>query len=221
MIPGHTYTISAWYKSSGRGPVFMAFSTTSGGNGAYSFLAQSPALANAAGWTQASWSTPPIPAGVTNLSSGMGITGGAGSVTMDDLVLSDNAPAPDTTPPTSELACNGGGGDDSGCAATNGWFNSPVEIDLTATDDPGGSGVARIVYTLDGSTPSTTNGSTYMGPFSVGQTTTVRYLAIDRAGNVESPAHSQLSRSTRSRRARQSPATTTPAGQARSTTRSR
>ena len=77
VIPGHTYTISGWYKSSGRGPVFMAFSTTTGGNGAYSFLAQSAQLANAAGWTQASWSTPPIPAGVTNLSIGMGITGGS------------------------------------------------------------------------------------------------------------------------------------------------
>ena len=192
VIPGHTYTVSGWYKSSGRGPVFMAFSTTSGGNGAYSFLAQSPVLANAAGWTQASWSTPPIPAGVTNLSIGMGITGGAGSVTMDDFVLSDNAPAPDTTPPTSDLACNGGGEDSNGCAATNGWFNSPVEIDLSATDDPGGSGVDRIVYTLDGSTPSATHGSTYTGPFSVGQTTTVKYLAIDKAGNVESPANSQL-----------------------------
>ena len=49
VIPGHTYTVSGWYKSSGRGPVFMAFSTTSGGNGAYAYLAQSAVLANAVG----------------------------------------------------------------------------------------------------------------------------------------------------------------------------
>ena len=192
VIPGHTYTISGWYKSSGRGPVFMAFSTTSGGNGAYSFLAQSPALANQSGWTQASWSTPLIPAGVTNLSIGMGITGGS---RLDDdgrLRAVGQRAGSDMTAPTSELACNGGGEDGNGCAATNGWFNSPVEIDLSATDDPGGSGLARIVYTTDGSTPSATNGNTYTGPFSVGQTTTVKYLAIDKAGNVESPSHSHL-----------------------------
>ena len=35
------------------------------------------------------------------LSVGMGITGGSGSATMDDFLMYDNAPAPDTTPPTS------------------------------------------------------------------------------------------------------------------------
>ena len=48
-----------------------------------------------------------IPAGVTNLSVGMGLTGQAGSVTMDDFSMFDNAPAPDTTPPTSAIACGG------------------------------------------------------------------------------------------------------------------
>jgi len=48
VTPGHTYTISGWYKSSAR-PVFMAFASTTGGNGAYSFLAQSPQQVISAG----------------------------------------------------------------------------------------------------------------------------------------------------------------------------
>ncbi len=188
VVPGHTYTITAWYKSTAR-PVIFAFSNNTGGNGAYSFLAQSPQQSIASGWTQASWSTPAIPAGVTNLSVGMGLTGQAGSLTMDDFSMFDNAPAPDTTPPTSAITC-GGGGDDSGCPS--GFFNGPVEIDLSASDDPGGSGVSRIVFTTDGSTPTATHGTSYTGPFSVASTTTVKFIAIDVAGNVESPVHSQL-----------------------------
>ena len=189
VVPGHTYTITAWYKSTAR-PVIFAFTNTSGGNGAYSFLAQSPQQSIAAGWTQASWSTPVIPAGVTNLSVGMGLTGQAGSVTMDDFSMFDNAPAPDTTPPTSAIACGGGSGDDAGCPS--GFFNSPVEVDLTASDNPGGSGIARIVYTTDGSDPSPTHGSTYSGPFALAETATVKARAIDKAGNVETAIQSQL-----------------------------
>jgi hypothetical protein len=80
---GHTYTITAWYKSTAK-PVFMAFVSTTGPTGAYGFLAQSPQLASVAGWTQASWTTPAMPAGATNLSVGMGLTGQTGSLTMDD-----------------------------------------------------------------------------------------------------------------------------------------
>lgn len=188
VTAGHTYSITAWYKSSAK-PVLMAFANTAGGSGAYNFLAQSPQQSIAAGWTQASWSTPAMPAGTTNLSVGMGLTGQAGSLTMDDFSMSDNALPADTTAPTSVAFCNGDS-DGGGCAT--GFYNSPVEIDLSATDDPGGSGVARIVYTLDGSTPSATNGSSYSGPFSVPQSTTVKFLAIDKAGNVEPTVHSQL-----------------------------
>ena len=93
------------------------------------------------------------------------------------------APPPqDTIAPTSAIACNG-----TACSA---WYAGPVSVKLSATDDA--SGVAAIRYTLDGSTP-TASSQLYTGPFTVSQTTTVRYRAWDNAGNVE-PANSQLVR---------------------------
>jgi peptidoglycan/xylan/chitin deacetylase (PgdA/CDA1 family) len=85
---------------------------------------------------------------------------------------------PDTTPPTSSMACNGGS-----CSA--GWYtSSPVQVSLSASDFS--SGVADIRYTTDGSDP-TTNGTTYTAPFTVSGTSTVRWYATDKAGNSEAP----------------------------------
>ncbi|HYX83332.1 MAG TPA: Ig-like domain-containing protein, partial [Gaiellales bacterium] len=88
--------------------------------------------------------------------------------------------ANDTTPPTTTIACNG----KSPCAA---WYPGPVTVTLKATDDVG---VARTVYTTDGSDPSATNGATYGGAFSVPATATVRFRSVDAAGNWE-PVRSQ------------------------------
>ena len=59
---------------------------------------------------------------------------------------------------------------------------------LSASD--AGSGVSVIRYTTNGSDPTTSSAS-YTGPFSVSQTTTVKYRAWDNAGNVEA-TNSQL-----------------------------
>jgi peptidoglycan/xylan/chitin deacetylase (PgdA/CDA1 family) len=91
--------------------------------------------------------------------------------------------APDTEPPTSSIACNL-----ATCSA--GWYTGPVEVTLAAAD--GGSGVAAIRYTLDGSDPTEASPA-YAGPFTVSVTTNVKYRAWDNAGNVEA-AKSQLVR---------------------------
>jgi len=88
---------------------------------------------------------------------------------------------PDTEAPTSSIACNL-----SPCSS--GWYGGPVSVTLSAAD--GGSGVAAIRYTLDGSDP-TASSPAYIAPFSVSATTTVKYRAWDNAGNVEAP-NSQL-----------------------------
>jgi glucose/arabinose dehydrogenase len=90
----------------------------------------------------------------------------------------------DTTPPTTSITCN-----TSTCAT--GWYKASVTVALSATD-VGGSGVDVIRYTLDGSDPTATS-TVYEGPFVVSATTTVKYRAWDKAGNVET-TKSQLIR---------------------------
>lgn len=85
--------------------------------------------------------------------------------------------APDTTPPTTTISCNGGP-----CSSTG--YTTPVTVALSATDNPGGYGVANTYYTTDGSTP-TTSSTVYTGPFTVKQNTTVQFFSTDLAGNAE------------------------------------
>ena len=84
---------------------------------------------------------------------------------------------PDPIAPTTTIACNG-----SPCA---GWYQGSAQVALTATDNPGGTGVDKTYYTTDGSTP-TTSSNVYSGPFTLATTSTVKYFSVDTAGNAES-----------------------------------
>ena len=85
----------------------------------------------------------------------------------------------DAQPATTSARC-----DASTCAA---WYARPVSVSLEASD--GGSGVAAVRYTLDGSDP-TVSSPLYTGPFTVSQTTTLKFRSWDNGGNVE-PVRSQ------------------------------
>jgi cytochrome c len=66
--------------------------------------------------------------------------------------------------------------------ASAGWFTGPATVTLTATDNPGGSGVDKIEYQLDADTAWTA----YTAPVAISGDGThqVRYRAADKAGNV-------------------------------------
>jgi PGF-pre-PGF domain-containing protein len=70
--------------------------------------------------------------------------------------------------------------------APSGWQNSAVTVNLTASDVT--SGVSKIFYTTDGSTPGNSS-SQYSSAllFSSQGTTTLKYRAKDNATNMESP----------------------------------
>jgi peptidoglycan/xylan/chitin deacetylase (PgdA/CDA1 family) len=182
--PGHTYTVSAWYKSAVSPRIFAYYRL----NGAWTYWATSPAFpASASTWAQAAWVSPAVPAGATNLSVGMGLVA-SGSATMDDFSLIDNAPAAETTPPTSSISC-GSDSEDGDCLAA--WYPAGVPIAISASDNQGGSGLKEVRYTTDGSDPTATTGTVYGGPFSLAATKTLKWRAIDNAGNLE-PVHSQV-----------------------------
>ena len=84
---------------------------------------------------------------------------------MDELF--ETVAPPDTTPPTIAASPLGGS------------FSSPQSVTLTATDNyPGTS----IYFTTNGSTPSSAS-TRYTAPISIATTTTLKFVAIDAAGN--------------------------------------
>jgi peptidoglycan/xylan/chitin deacetylase (PgdA/CDA1 family) len=83
----------------------------------------------------------------------------------------------DTTPPSTTISCNG-------VACLSAPYTAPVTVTLAASDNPGGWGVDKTYYTLDGSTP-TTSSTVYSGPLTVKTSATVRYFSTDLAGNAE------------------------------------
>jgi peptidoglycan/xylan/chitin deacetylase (PgdA/CDA1 family) len=82
-VPGRSYRVSGYFKSTA--PVRIVAYTRDAA-GAWSFWTKSAFFAASSGWSQASWSTPPVPAGVTALSVGLALSS-VGSATFDDLAL--------------------------------------------------------------------------------------------------------------------------------------
>jgi hypothetical protein len=70
---------------------------------------------------------------------------------------------------------------------SQGWNNSNVTVSLSATDNPGGSGVESIRYQLSGAENSSlvSSGNPAQVPLTAEATTTVAYYAVDNAGNTE------------------------------------
>ncbi len=90
----------------------------------------------------------------------------------------------DTTPPVTTIACNG-----ATCSTTP--YVGTVTVALSATDNPGGWGVAATYYTTDGSTP-TTSSTAYSGPFALTHSADVQFFSTDLAGNAEQVESQQI-----------------------------
>ncbi|MDQ1170323.1 hypothetical protein QE392_002127 [Microbacterium proteolyticum] len=90
VTPGRTYTLREWYVSSGVTQFAVYLRSTSG---AWTYWTSSPWFGAAPGWTQADWTTPPIPMGYNGISFALTIFAD-GSLRTDDLQLYDSAGAP-------------------------------------------------------------------------------------------------------------------------------
>ena len=98
VTPGRSYRLTAWYKSDVP-TEFVLFTRTSAGN--WGYWKSSPIFPASAGWSRATWTTPPIPDDVTHLSFGLNLME-AGALTVDDLSASQVTPDPAPETPGSD-----------------------------------------------------------------------------------------------------------------------
>ncbi len=85
--PGHTYQMKAWYTSTAATQFELYYRT---GLGSWAYWTASPYFETAAKWTQATWTSPPVPAGATAISVGLNLFAN-GVLTTDDYELYDTA----------------------------------------------------------------------------------------------------------------------------------
>jgi hypothetical protein len=106
-----------------------------------------------------------------------------GDFTFDSTQVDIDVQQVDTTPPTTSLAL-------APPPNAAGWNSGPVTATLTASDNPGGAGVAQITYSAAGAAnvPSTSvPGATASFTDSAEGRTTVSFFATDAVGNAEAP----------------------------------
>ncbi len=95
-IPGHTYTVSAWYKSTSVVQFAVYYRNVQGG---FQYWTSSPYVPASGTWTQATWITPALPAGASGISFGLSLFSN-GTLTTDDYSYADSATLPPPVTPT-------------------------------------------------------------------------------------------------------------------------
>ena len=80
VTPGRTYNLGTWYKSTGITQYALYYRNATG---AWAYWTSSPWFATASAWTQATWTTPAVPAGASGVSFGFALITN-GTLTTDD-----------------------------------------------------------------------------------------------------------------------------------------
>jgi hypothetical protein len=89
VTPGQSYNLGTWYKSTATTQFALYYRDSTG---AWYYWTSSPWFAAASNWTQATWTTPPAPAGATGMSFGLALIAN-GSLSTDDYTLAPTATA--------------------------------------------------------------------------------------------------------------------------------
>jgi peptidoglycan/xylan/chitin deacetylase (PgdA/CDA1 family) len=147
VTAGRTYSLRAWYKSD---TVTQFAVYTRSGVGTWSYWTSSPYFAVSPTFTQAVWTTPAIPAGVTGLSFGLNQFNN-GLLTTDSYSFYDTEGAPD---PAASAPAQRSAADDSSTGETAGGdgalaavVSAPPEASTPVTET--GEAFARNVPTGD------------------------------------------------------------------------
>jgi hypothetical protein len=97
VVPGNTYQVSVMYESTAISQFALYYRTA---NGSWAYWTSSPWLAAASTWTQATFTTPAVPAGANGVSFGLALIAN-GTLTTDDYSFVLPAPlAPALASPT-------------------------------------------------------------------------------------------------------------------------
>jgi hypothetical protein len=113
VIAGDSYNLSIWYESTAI-TQFALYTRTAGGF--WSYWTSGPWLAPASTWTQATFTTPAVPAGAVGVSFGLALIAN-GSLTVDDYAISGPGIAA-STPAASTSATSAKSGAIAGPLAT-------------------------------------------------------------------------------------------------------
>ncbi|MET0929661.1 MAG: polysaccharide deacetylase family protein [Aeromicrobium sp.] len=92
VAPGRTYSLRSWYTSTTVTQFAVYLRDT---QGAWHYWTSSPWFAATSTWTQAMWTTPAIPSGMTGISFGLSLFGN-GTLRTDDVAIYDSLGAPST-----------------------------------------------------------------------------------------------------------------------------
>lgn len=171
VTPGMKYKIGAWYKSTSTKNALTVFRHTATGWVYWMDLKQLPA---ATAWTEATATTPEVPAGTDQISFGISLAGN-GTLVTDDYVFAHDMPAPPPPPPADgELMPNPGL--ESGGATPDGWERSgwgdAVVTSAVTSDAHGGTRAYEItlagrtqgdykLLTLESNSPAVEPGAKY------------------------------------------------------------
>jgi len=85
VVPGKTYNLSTWYQSTGTTQFSLYYRDATG---AWYYWTSSPWFGTATAWTQATFTTPPVPANAVGMTFGLGLISN-GTLTTDDYSLVD------------------------------------------------------------------------------------------------------------------------------------
>ena len=85
VVPGKTYNLSTWYQSTGTTQFSLYYRDATG---AWYYWTSSPWFATATAWTQATFTTPAVPANAVGMTFGLGLISN-GALTTDDYSLID------------------------------------------------------------------------------------------------------------------------------------
>ena len=135
VITGDSYQLSTWYESTTNTQFDVYLRTTSG---AWVYYTSSPWFGPQTEWTDATWVTPPIPAGYDGIDFGLNLFS-VGTLTTDDYSIAPAATPLTTTATVTPVDPNG----------ANGWYISQPTVSLSVAND----GVASTTeYYYDGTT---------------------------------------------------------------------